>query len=147
MVDKVRSKPNDIGYEPQLWNYRKSKEEIRLSDGDPLSIEIMEKLMNYSKEGFEIIINCGHDQNYRYHDDYESCEIWTEINIYYYDHEGFEKAKEVYKERYKKYKKDLAAYEEFLKEKKEADRKKEEKTARNNRHAEYLRLKEEFEGK
>lgn len=142
--EKIRSKPKDIGYEPALYQFRKTIEEIELSDGESPDIELLQKLFEYKNKGYEIFFNCGHDQNYHYHDDYASCETWIEINIYQNDHEAYEKAKESYKNRLKKYKKDYAAWEEYEKQKKEAEAAKLEKEAKKNRYQQFLALKHEF---
>lgn len=141
---KIPSKPKHPGYHsPIQCEFKLDEQKFRLDDGDDLSSEFLNKLSDLSDQGYIIHINIDHSQGYRD----ESCEIETTIWAYLPDIEAYTKAKDIYDEKLRKYNKEEAAYNAYLKEEAKRILTKEEQDAKKKRRAEYLKLKEEFEGK
>lgn len=141
---KILSKPNHPGYNvPIQIDYKIDSKSFPLYDEDIIYPEFISQLSYLSTQGYICYISIDHSQGYRD----ESCEIETHIIAYLPDVVAYQKAKDIYNAKMQKYSKDCAIYEAYRKEEAKRILTKEEQEAKKKRRAEYLKLKEEFEGK
>lgn len=140
-------KPKWIGYAPYRENYQTVIEKISFLENEYLDIELLTKLLESKKLGYDIEIYTNHDRKYKYHRDDEECEFHPEIRISLYDKKSHDEDLASYNEMLEEYNTKLAAWEKYQKEQAKQEKIKNERDEKKKRLEEYLKLKQEFEGK